>query len=745
MIVDDLKAYKKFTTSYYVNEGFRITAAVMIPVLLSSYLGHLAMGITFVLGALCVSSVDTPGPMHHRRNAMRITILLIFLGAIIVGFTVRAPWLLAIELVLSAFTFSMIGVYGLRASSIGAASLLLLVLNIDDNYTTKEIFINAGLVGAGGIWYFLWSLLLNRLRPYKLAQQAIGDSILSLAKYTRIKASLYSRHVDYEKTYKTLLEEQVHIHTKQNLVREVLFKTRSIVKETTHTGRVLLMTFLDSVDLFERIMTSQQDYKALHDCFDDDDMLDRFQSIILKLASELENIGIALQEGTKSRPDEELTQSLEELKTHFAEYRHQHLNETNIEGFISLRHILDSIIDIHNRLLTMHRYTRYDKNLNIEKDATLDYNQFVSHTDISTRQFFTNINFHSNIFRHSLRVSLAMLTGFFLSKILPVGHGYWILLTILVILKPAYSLTKQRNFQRLAGTVIGAVIGATTLYIFKDRNVVLVILMIIGMLGAYSLLRLQYFTAVIFMTFYILIAFYFLKHHDFQRVIQDRVIDTAIGSVVAFAFVMLIPPKWEHEQIKKLLTNCIKANAVYFDAITKAFTGKDFSSSQYKFFRKESFVALSNLSDAFQRMLSEPRSKQKNSMQIYQLTVSNHILASHIATLASYAFSFGKQHISLDFLPLIDDSISHFDNTIAILDGNSVSAHDMTQIQTSKYIVRSKVEDLLSQRVQELKAGSFDTDTRHQLSQLKTITDQFEYIHKISIDMEKIAGKFNTP
>ncbi|MDI3320319.1 FUSC family protein [Pinibacter soli] len=744
MIVDELKAYKKFTTSYYVNEGFRITAAVMIPVLLSSYLGHLAMGITFVLGALCVSSVDTPGPMHHRRNAMRITILLIFLGAIIVGFTVRVPWLLAILLALSAFTFSMIGVYGLRASSIGAAALLLLVLNIDDNYTTKEIFVNAGLVGAGGIWYFLWSLLLNRLRPYKLAQQAIGDSILSLAKYTRIKASLYNKNVDYEKTYKTLLEEQVHIHTKQNLVREVLFKTRSIVKETTHTGRVLLMTFLDSVDLFERIMTSQQDYKALQDCFDDD-MLHRFQEVILKLASELENIGIALQEGTKSVADDDLTKALEELKTHFADYRHQHLNETNIEGFISLRHILDSIVDIRNRLLTMHRYTRYDKNLNIEKDTALDYNQFISHTDISTRQFFTNINFHSNIFRHSLRVSLAMLAGFFLSKALAVGHGYWILLTILVILKPAYSLTKQRNFQRLTGTVIGAVIGATTLYFLKDRTVVLVVLMIIGMLGAYSLLRLQYFIAVIFMTFYILLAFYFLKHNEFQRVIQDRVIDTAIGSAVAFAFVMLIPPKWEHEQIKKLLTNCIKANAVYFEAVARVFTGKEFNNFQYKFFRKESFVALSNLSDAFQRMLSEPRSKQKNSMQIYQLTVSNHILASHIATLASYVFSFAQQHVSLDFLPLVDDSISHFDNTIAILEGNSVSTNDLTQIQESKYIVRNKVEDLLSQRVQELKAGSFDTDTRHQLSQLKTITDQFEYIHKISIDIEKIAGKFDTP
>lgn len=739
-MIDELKAYKKFVTSYYVNEGFRITSAIMIPVLISSYLGHLAMGIAFVLGVLCVSSTDTPGPFHHRRNAMRITILLTVLCALMVGFSVHTPWLLAFELLASAFIFSMIGVYGLRASSVGAAVLLLFVLNVDDRYDTQQILTNALLVGSGGIWYYLWSLLLNRIRPYKLAQQAIGDSILSIAEYTRIKASLYNKNVDYEKVYRTLLEEQVQVHTKQNLVREILFKTRSIVKETTHTGRVLLMTFLDTVDLFERIMTSQRDYKALHDSFDNE-TLQRFQMIILKLANELEDIGVALQQGTKSTTDEEMNASLEDLKNHFPDYRQKNLNEKNIEAFISLKHILDSIVDIHTRILTLHRYTRYDRNIPMEKDIDLDYNRFISPTEIGIGQFINNINFHSNIFRHSLRVSLAMFAGYLLSKVLPVGHGYWILLTILVILKPAYSLTKKRNFQRISGTIIGAILGACALFFIPDKTV-LVILMIIAMLITYSLLRLQYFIAVIFMTFYILISFYFLKHDDFQRIIQDRVIDTAIGSVITFIFTLILPPKWEHEQIKKLITNCIKANAVYFDTIAKVFTGKDFSTSQYKFFRKESFVALSNLSDAFQRMLSEPRRKQKNSMQAYQLMVSNHILASHIATLASYVFSFAKQHVSQDFLPIIDDTISHLDNTIAILDGNSISTQNITHIQQNKFIVRNRVEELLSQRVQELKSGSPETGIRQQLSELKTITDQFEYVHKISIDMEKIAGKF---
>ncbi len=740
-MIDYIKAYKKFTTSYYVNDGFRITSAIMIPVLIAAYLGHLSMGIAFVVGTLCVSVTDTPGPFHHRQNAMRITIVLTTLCALMVGFSVPTPWLLAIELFVCAFVFSMIGVYGLRASSVGTAALLLFVLSVDDRYSTKQLLVNAALVCGGGIWYYLWSLLLNRIRPYKLAQQAIGDSILSIANYTRIKAALYNKQNDYEKTYGTLLEEQVKVHTKQDLVREILFKTRSIVKETTHTGRVLLMTFLDTVDLYERIMTSQHDYQALRKSFDEE-MLSRFQSVILKLATELENIGMALQQGTKSVPADDLETVIEDLKSYYEEQRLVGLNEKNIEAFISLKHILDSIVDIYSRLQTLHRYTRYDRSIPIEKDYDLDYNRFISHTQIEIGQFVNNINFNSNIFRHSLRVSVAMLAGYFLSKVLMVGHGYWILLTILVILKPAYSLTKKRNFQRISGTVIGAIIGATALFFVKDKTV-LVVLMIIAMLFTYSLIRLQYFMAVVFMTIYILISFSFLKHDDFQKIITDRIIDTAVGSAIAFLFTIILPPKWEHERIKNLLSKCIKANSDYFEYIAKLFTGKNLNTQQYKFLRKECYVALSNLSGAFQRMLSEPRRKQKNSMLVYQLLVSNHILTSHIATLSSYIPSFAKAHVSKDYLPMIDDTVFHLENTIAILEGNSVSTKNVMQVQENKFIVRHRVEELLAQRVQELKSGSLDSDIKDQLFELKTITDQFEYIHKISIDMEKIAGESN--
>jgi hypothetical protein len=50
--------------------------------------------------------------------------------------------------------------------------------------------------------------------------------------------------------------------------------------------------------------------------------------------------------------------------------------------------------------------------------------------------------------------------GLWLGDHLPyASHSYWILLTIVVILKPNFSMTKQRYNDRLIGTLIGCIIS----------------------------------------------------------------------------------------------------------------------------------------------------------------------------------------------------------------------------------------------------------------------------------------------
>src|SRR5919112_959631 len=127
------RTYKSFINSHYVNEGIRITAGILFPAFLMSFFDQLNTGIIISLGAFFVSGTDSPGPIHHRRNGMLICIASLFLASLISGLVNSSPVLLGISLLVVCFVFSMIGIYGSRATAIGITSLIAFILNIGQN------------------------------------------------------------------------------------------------------------------------------------------------------------------------------------------------------------------------------------------------------------------------------------------------------------------------------------------------------------------------------------------------------------------------------------------------------------------------------------------------------------------------------------------------------------------------------------------------------------------------------------
>src|ERR1700712_5755229 len=119
--MDYLKQYRSFISSHYVGEGVRITTGILVPVLLFGYFKLLEIGLTVALGALSVSITDNPGPIHHRRNGLLVSLLLVFLMSVTGALLEPYHWLFLIVLTVFCFLFSMIGVFGARATSIGIA------------------------------------------------------------------------------------------------------------------------------------------------------------------------------------------------------------------------------------------------------------------------------------------------------------------------------------------------------------------------------------------------------------------------------------------------------------------------------------------------------------------------------------------------------------------------------------------------------------------------------------------------
>lgn len=625
----EAKEINYFLNSQHFTDGLRITMAILLPSMIGYYLNFLEVGLTLSLGSLCASFADAPGPIIHRKNGMLFCIVFIFISSVVTSFAKQNIYTLGLEIAVFSFFFSMFNVYGTRATSVGNAALLVMILDMDKPIPASGIFLHALFIALGGIWYMFVSLLFYNLRPYRVAQRALGECIRELAHFLSVKALFYDCNTNLEEDYRKLMAQQIVVSEKQDALREILFKTRQIVKETTLTGRKLVLTFVDTVDLFEDITATYYDYTLLRKQYGDTGILNEISALLKTMAHELDNVGIAIQTNTTYKTDMDYEAALQSLKTKMEAIARQESDESNL--------VLKKIrVNIRRMMLRFSDIVRYfDAGQVIAKrNNKLEYSRFVGHQSLDPKILRDNLSFQSAAFKHALRVALACMAGFIIAKLIASGHhSYWIVMTITFMLKPTFSLTKQRNYNRIAGTIIGGTIGILILWLIPNHKVQFAI-MVLLMIATYSFQRTKYFLMVIVMTPFILILFKFLGI-SFISVAQERITDTAIGCCIAFLAGYLLFPIWESEQLKKYMKNMLLANGHYLQKILEGLSGLPISLTEYKLARKNVYVSSANLSAAFQRMLSEPKNKQKNEREIHQFVVLNHILFSNIAALAN--------------------------------------------------------------------------------------------------------------
>ncbi len=734
---DSIRTLRKYLGSQNLYTSLRLTAAALLPSVVLYHFDLLAGAIVVPLGAIFTGLTDSPGPVHHRRNGLIFSIVLNFIVIVFTGALHRVVPLVVAAIALLGVLFSLFSVYGTRAGSIGLNALLIFIFNIDGHLlATGTALHEALLFAAGGIWYASLAFVLHKLRPYKLMQQMLGECIIEIANYLETKAKFYDEGPDYTALHNELIQYQIKIRQMQEDLRELLFKTRSIVEESTTRGRVLMSVFLDSIDLMERIMTSQYDYTELHQRFANTNILGKIKHNIDVLAGELHETGLALQGGYAASKDVHLDALQEEAMDAFFELRKKHLNENTVDDFIALRQILYSLQDITERIKRLRISTCFDSKANADFKNDVDLNQFITRSDLDPRLLITNLTLQSSSFRHGVRLTAGLLAGYLVSLFFPIGHSYWILFTIAVIIKPSYSVTRKRNWQRLGGTLVGAALGFGLLYAVHNFTA-LFFIVIAAMVIAYSFLKVNYFISSAGITLYVLLSFDFLSTAGVHHALNDRVIDTLIGSAIAWLAAIVVLPKWEHEQIDSDLQKAIEANRGYFTTVANAFLGKPSDVTTFKLHRKNAFIALANLSDTFNRMLSEPKNRQVKLSHYHQFVASSHTLTSYIASLSYYADRLARHYASDEYSTFINQIDKQFQTAEEVLQHHQ--SPTVSQIQPLTPL-NNRVKSLLAQRRRELAEGKKEGELtmRKTLSDLKTINDQFELISTATVDEIRI-------
>ena len=695
-----------FLFSQYLSDGIRITVEIILPAVIFSNLGRLDVGLMMSTGALCVCLADSPGPVEHKRNAMLYCILFIFLMTLVTGLVNTNVYLLALLVIVSSFFFTMFSVFGARAASVGTAVLLVMVLRMDKIVAPLHVLYDSLLVAAGGFWYLAAALLFFKLYPYRPAQRLLGNCLHETAKFLRIKSALYDVKSNIEDEYRKLVAQQVVVNQKQDELRELLYKNRQLIKDPTDTGKLLVVTFADVVDLYEHIMATWYDYTLLRQRFGSNGILETFSTVIQNLADEIDRIGLAIQSNTHYKKQFQLLPVLENLKARIGTI------DDGGNSNLVLKKILVNLRNLGERSDELMNYFKAGAASKLDLHEDSYYARFVSHQVISRSLFISNLGLSSAVFRHSLRMMITCVAGFVIAKSLPHAHySYWILLTIIVILKPGFSLTRQRNFERLFGTIAGGIIGLLIIYFVHDRTALFVFI-IFFMIGTYTFVRLNYIVMVIFTTPYILILFSLLRM-GFINVAEERLLDTGIASVLAFVGSYVLFPHWESVQLEGYMVKVLEANRNYLQQLASYFNGGIYSQLEYKLVRKELYVSTANLSAAFQRMLSEPKSKQRNNRQINEFVVLNHVLSSNIASLTASMQNKQQAIHAKDALLPVKKSIAILDESVAQLTGN------IAQKQISAAVNLPPAENKID----------------------KQLTEQLNFIYKITVDIGKITRK----
>ncbi|MEO6539516.1 MAG: FUSC family protein, partial [Ferruginibacter sp.] len=290
---------------------------------------------------------------------------------------------------------------------------------------------------------------------------------------------------------------------------------------------------------------------------------------------------------------------------------------------------------------------------------------------------------------------------------------------------------------RLIGTIAGIVIGMIILF-FVQKNSLLLILMVCFMAGSYMFMRTNYFFSVLFMTPYLIIFFHFLYPGMLRELMLDRIIDTAIGSGIAFLASLFLVPAWERHSIRAYMIEMLQANEKYYLSVAEQFIPNAApATAEIKIARRNVLIVLANLSDAFTRMLSEPRRHRQGIKNVHKFVVINHTLISHLATL-SYLLQTNKVSFrSADLWPWIQKTRMYFDTSIKLLTVQQEKAAlpqspDLSALQ-------ELINTLVEKRRAELINGQLETATKKELVETKSVTDQFNYILSDAVVIYKLC------
>ncbi|RON42908.1 TIGR01666 family membrane protein [Pseudomonas frederiksbergensis] len=621
-----LWALDKF--SYSVRVFIALTGSMAV----CWYQDEMGLLIPLFLGIIASALAETDDSWQGRLNALAVTLVCFSVAAFSVELLFPYPIIFIIALALAAFGLTMLGALGERYGAIASATLILSVytmIGVDQRGgAVTDFWHEPVLLVAGAAWYGLLSVLWQALFSNQPVQQSLARLFRELGLYLKLKSSLFEpiRQLDVEARRLELAQQNGRVVAALNVAKEIILHRVGNGRPGSKVSRYLKLYFL-AQDIHERASSSHYPYNALADAFFHSDVMFRCQRLLRQQGKACRALAESIQMRQPFVYDASFAEALGDL--------HASLEHLRIQSNPAWRGLLRSLRALAANLGTLDRLLSDASNPDALADATDS-----SLLDRSPRnlkdvwlRLRTQLTPTSLLFRHALRLPLALSIGYGMVHLIHPSQGYWIILTTLFVCQPNYGATRRKLGQRIIGTAIGLTLAWALFDLFPSPLVQSCFAIAAGVVFFINRTT-RYTLATAAIT--LMVLFCFNQVGDGYGLFLPRLFDTLVGGLIAGLAVLLFLPDWQGRRLNKVLANTLTCNSIYLRQIMQQYAAGKSDDLAYRLARRNAHNADAALSTTLANMLMEPGHFRKEADVGFRFLVLSHTLLSYLSGLGAH-------------------------------------------------------------------------------------------------------------
>lgn len=547
-------------------------------------LGEPKLAMPFVLGIIAGGLVDLDNRLTGRLKNIIATVALFTLSSLTAQSTLGTglPFILAMTLM--TFGFTILGAVGLKYRTFAFGALAVATYTTL-TYTPETYWLtNPFMILCGTVLYSTAIILFQIILPHRPVQESVANAYEALGGYLEAKADFFdpdeaawigNRHID-------LAMSNTGVITTFNQCRSALFYRLRGKHRHPRTAKMLRYYFA-AQDIHERISSAHVDYQEMSEKFKNTDIIFRIRRLLEMQGQACRNTAQAIRSGKDYTYSKRLGRAIEGCRQSL-----RLLSDGNDSP--DIRHL--------SRLLD-------------------------------------NLGSVDQQFRHAVRLSLVVAAACTIVEALNLNLGYWILLTALFVCQPNYTATKSRVYQRIAGTVLGVIVGSLVPYFTPSVETKLWIV-IAGTTLFFMTRTYKYSFSTFFITIQALTSLS-LAGLDVYAAMPVRIIDTIIGASLAWAAVSYLWPDWKYLTLERTAALAVCSSGTYLQKIAERLkTGETGDDIEYRITRRRAHEHTAALSSTLSDMSSEPAKFADSLQPGFTLLKTGYALTGYISALGAY-------------------------------------------------------------------------------------------------------------